>query len=137
MEQVAQQVEPKDGVKKGTPEGDRPIRVRVKKPCTYGPSIEFERRYEEGEELTIPAWRYTSWHRFYEIKDPKTGAVIYRQRGTFELADRERPVDDNVGKPSMETKSLLDENERLRQRLAILESGVQPGQAPKGKKQEI
>lgn len=138
-ETVARQVEPKRDLKPGTPEGDKPIRVRVMRPCTYGQSAAFERRYEVGEELVIPAWRYTSWHEKYDIKD-KEGRVIFSQRGSFELADRPRAADDNVGKPSLDTQSLLDENERLRQRLAILESAHQPGlpnQGAKAKRQEI
>lgn len=134
-EATARQIEPKKGVKKGTPEGDRLIRVRAMKPCTYGTTPAYEKRYEVGEELTIPAWRYTSYHHPEEIKNAK-GEVVMVMRGTFEMADRERPVDDNVGKPSESMQGLLNENEELRKRLAILESNIQPG-VPKGKKQEI
>ena len=132
---VQSQTEPKKGVKKGTPEGDRMVHVRVMKPCTYGPTAALEKRYEVGEELYIPAWRYTSYHDPEEIKG-KDGKAIMTVRGCFELADRPRPIEDNVGKHPEDVRSLIEQNEEMRKRLAILESGMQPG-APKGKRQEI
>ena len=132
---IARQEEHKKGVKKGTPEGDKLLRVRVMKPCTYGTSADLERRYEVGEELTIPSWRYTSWHN-PEVILGKDGKPIMTVRGTFELADHPRPTDDNVGRRSDSMQGLINENEDLRKRLAILESGHKPGEG-RSKKQEI
>ncbi len=120
------QVEPPKGLKKGTPEGDKMLHVRVMKPCTYGPTPALERRYEIDEELHIPAWRYSSYHNPEDIKN-KDGKVVLTVRGCFELADRPRPTDDNLGKHPENMRDLMDENEKLRQKLAILESGIAPG----------
>lgn len=131
------QVEPKKGVKKGTPEGDKMLQVRVMRPCTYGPTAALERRYEVGEELTIPAWRYTSWHDPEKIKD-KNGKEVLTVRGSFELADRPRAAEENVGKHPENMRDLMEENEKLRQKLSILESGIAPGAGrAKGKHEEI
>jgi hypothetical protein len=135
MQAVEIEQEPKDGLKRGTPEGDKLIRVRVMKPCTYGTTIDLERRYEVGEELTIPAWRFTSWHNPKVILG-KDGRPVMTVRGTFELASRVRPQDDNVGKHSATQEALINENADLRKRLAILESGAIPGKGS-AKKSEI
>lgn len=130
------QVEPKKGAKKGTPDGDRMVHVRVMKPCTYGPTAQLEKRYEVGDELYIPAWRYTSYHD-PEVILGKNGQPVMTVRGCFELADRPRPIEDNVGKHPEDMVGLMAQNEELRKRLSILESGFNPGQAKGGKKQEI
>jgi len=124
-EQVEREAEPKRGLKRGTPEGDKLIRVRVMKPCTYGPSIDLEKQYNPGDVLTIPAWRYTSWNNPEEVKD-KDGKIIMKARGTFEPASWFKPSDDGVSRRPENMQTVIDENEKLRQRLAILESGALP-----------
>ena len=117
------QATPKKGLKQGTPEGDKLVRVRVMKPCSYGPTPKLERLYAEGEELVIPAWRFTDYHEAEVIK-----GITFR--GTFELADRPKPVGDNVSQHPEEMQELMAQNEELKLRLAALEQKEGPAPEP-------
>lgn len=111
----------KQKYEKGTAEGDALIKVRVMKPCVYGPTPKLERRYEIGEELVIPRWRFTDYHEPEVVK----GLTF---RGAFELADRPKPVDSNVGQHPEEMVELMAQNEDYAKRIAELEKRL--GDAP-------
>jgi hypothetical protein len=110
---------PKQKLQKGTPEGDKLIRVRCMRVVDYGPTPALTRRYEVGEELTIPMHRFTDWHT-PEVVVGKNGESM-SFRGSFERADMPKPIDDNVAKHSEVTQELIAQNEELRKRLAAIE----------------
>lgn len=112
---------PKKGLKPGTPEGDKLVRVRAMKPVSYGPTAKLQRLYEEGEELVIPCWRFTDFHEPEVVK-----GITFR--GSFELADRPKPVSDNVGQHPEEMSELIAQNEGYAKRIADLEAKL--GAAP-------
>jgi len=119
MADAKAEVKPKK-LQKGTPEGDKLIRVRCMRRLTYGPSPKLERVYEVGEELTIPMWRFTDWHNPEVITTPKGEQMTFR--GSFERADLPKPIDPNVPQHSEDMQEVLKQNEELRRRLAAYDN---------------
>lgn len=115
------QATPKKGLKPGTPEGDKLVRVRAMRPVSYGPTAKLQRLYEEGEELVIPCWRFTDFHEAEIIR-----GITFR--GSFELADRPKPISDNVGQHPEDMQELIAQNEDYAKRIADLEAKL--GAAP-------
>ena len=107
---------------KGTPEGDKLVRVRWMRPGDYGPSPALIRRYAEGEECVIPMWRFTDFHNPETIITSNGGSMTFR--GSHEMADRPKPVDANVPQHSEVMQDVLKENEDLRSRIAKLEAAA-------------
>ena len=129
--------EPKLGLRKGTPEGDEMIRVRCMFRVRHHPGDpDLAKMYEPGDVLTIPKWRYTSFHNPPTVKNAK-GQDVSGARGSFEPEAYQRPIDDGIAKHSDKMQSVLGDNEALRKRIAELEAAAQKA-APevKGKKKE-
>lgn len=127
------------GVKaKGTPEGEKMVRVRCKVRVRYGATPGLEKMYEVGEVLTIKAYQYTSYNNppSIEGKDGKQHVI----RGSFEPEDWAIQIDDNVARHTELTQTLLNENDALRKQLADIQAAqtrpMDP-KAPKGKREEI
>lgn len=124
------QKKPEKGAKPGTPEGDRMVRVRCMRDVIYGPTAKLERRYSgpcdefpDGEELTIPAWRFTD----YDEVDTSKGIPF---RGSFVLADKPKPVSTNVAEHPEEMQELMAQNSDYAKRIAELEKQLSGKPAP-------
>ncbi len=116
---AAADVKPKK-LQRGTPEGDKLVRVRCMRVVDYGTTPALTKRYEIGEELTIPMWRFTDWHNPETITSAKGEVMSFR--GSFELADRPKPIDMNVPQHSEDMQQLIAQNEELRKRLAAVDA---------------
>ena len=128
---------------KGTPEGDKLLRVRCMRRVSWGPSPALTRNYEIGEELTIPAWRFTDYWTPDTVVASNGGSMSFR--GSFEMADRPKPVEENVAQHSEVMQDVLKQNDELRERIAKLEAAgaavplvvVDEKQGKRSKKDEI
>lgn len=122
----AAEVKPKK-YERGTPEGEKLIRVRWMRNGTYGPSPKLQRLYRgpcedfpDGEECTIPMWRFTD----YDVSEVVTGKNGEQMTfvGSHRRADMPKPIDDNVAKHSEEMQDVMAQNEELRRRLAAYDA---------------
>lgn len=119
MPEAKAEVKPQK-LEKGTPEGDKLIRVRCMRVVDYGTTPALTKRYEVGEELTIPMWRFTDWHNPETVVTKSGGTLQFR--GSFERADRPKPIDSNVPQHSEDMQQLIAQNEELRRRLAAVDA---------------